>query len=96
MPYDVGLVRFNIRILFFFCCLGIGVYRVMVAGWASNCKYYLLGRLRSVAQTISYEVRLALILLSFIVLLGGFRLELFVKYQNYIWFIFLSLPLRLI
>lgn len=96
LPYDVGLVRFNMRILFFFCCLGIGVYSVIVAGWASNCKYSLLGRLRRVAQTISYEVRLALILLSFIVLLGGFSLELFNKYQNYIWFIFLSLPLRLI
>lgn len=96
VPYNVGLVRFNIRILFFFCCLGIGVYRVIVAGWASNCKYSLLGRLRRVAQTISYEVSLALILLSFIVLLGGFSLELFNKYQDYIWFTFLSLPLRLI
>nr|YP_002808535.1 NADH dehydrogenase subunit 1 [Scylla olivacea]ACO07215.1 NADH dehydrogenase subunit 1 [Scylla olivacea] len=96
MPYDVGLVSFNMSILFFFCCLGMGVYSVMVAGWASNCKYSLLGSLRSVAQTISYEVSLALILLSFIVLLGGFSLELFVKYQNYIWFMFLSLPLSLI
>nr|YP_009468697.1 NADH dehydrogenase subunit 1 [Monomia gladiator]AVA09756.1 NADH dehydrogenase subunit 1 [Monomia gladiator] len=96
MPYDVGLVSFNMSILFFFCCLGMGVYSVMVAGWASNCKYSLLGSLRSVAQTISYEVSLALILLSFIVLLGGFSLELFVKYQNYIWFMFMSLPLGLI
>ena len=96
MPYDVGLISFKIRILFFFCCLGIGVYRVMVAGWASNCKYSLLGRLRRVAQTISYEVRLALILLSYIVLLGGFSLELFVKYQCFIWFMFLSLPLSFI
>lgn len=96
IPYDVGLIRFNIRILFFFCCLGIGVYRVIVAGWASNCKYSLLGSLRRVAQTISYEVRLALILLSYIMLLGGFRLELFAKYQRHVWFIFLSLPLRLI
>lgn len=96
IPYDVGLVRFNISILFFFCCLGIGVYRVIVAGWASNCKYSLLGRLRRVAQTISYEVRLALILLSFIILLGGFSLELFVKYQRHSWFILISLPLRMV
>nr|UEV85633.1 NADH dehydrogenase subunit 1 [Thalamita sima] len=96
MPYDVGLVSFNMSILFFFCCLGMGVYSVMVAGWASNCKYSLLGSLRSVAQTISYEVSLALILLSYIMLLGGFSLELFVKYQNHVWFIFLSLPLSLI
>nr|YP_002808469.1 NADH dehydrogenase subunit 1 [Scylla serrata]ACO07189.1 NADH dehydrogenase subunit 1 [Scylla serrata] len=96
VPYNVGLVSFNMSILFFFCCLGMGVYSVMVAGWASNCKYSLLGSLRSVAQTISYEVSLALILLSFIVLLGGFSLELFNKYQDYIWFTFLSLPLSLI
>nr|YP_011008865.1 NADH dehydrogenase subunit 1 [Charybdis miles]WPV76782.1 NADH dehydrogenase subunit 1 [Charybdis miles] len=96
MPYDVGLVSFNMSILFFFCCLGMGVYSVMVAGWASNCKYSLLGSLRSVAQTISYEVSLALILLSYIMLLGGFSLELFVKYQNYVWFMFMSFPLSLI
>ncbi|NP_872453.1 NADH dehydrogenase subunit 1 (mitochondrion) [Portunus trituberculatus] len=96
MPYDVGLVSFNMSILFFFCCLGMGVYSVMVAGWASNCKYSLLGSLRSVAQTISYEVSLALILLSFIMLLGGFSLELFVKYQCYSWFMFMSLPLSMV
>nr|WMQ53362.1 NADH dehydrogenase subunit 1 [Portunus armatus] len=96
MPYDVGLVSFNMSILFFFCCLGMGVYSVMVAGWASNCKYSLLGSLRSVAQTISYEVSLALILLSFIMLLGGFSLELFVKYQSYSWFMFMSLPLSMV
>lgn len=56
----------------------------------------MLGRLRAVAQTISYEVRLALILLSFIVLVGGFNLQLFLKYQTEVWFLFVSLPLRLI
>nr|YP_009544459.1 NADH dehydrogenase subunit 1 [Lupocycloporus gracilimanus]AYW03844.1 NADH dehydrogenase subunit 1 [Lupocycloporus gracilimanus] len=96
MPYEVGLMSFNMSILFFFCCLGMGVYSVMVAGWASNCKYSLLGSLRSVAQTISYEVSLALILLSFVVLLGGFSLKLFMKYQCYSWFLFLSLPLSFI
>lgn len=97
IPYDIGLVRkFDIRALFFFCCLRFGVYRIIIAGWSSNCKYSLLGRLRAVAQTISYEVRLALILLSYIVLVGGFRLGLFIDYQFNIWFIFLSFPLRLV
>ena len=96
LPYEIGLVRFYIRVLFFLCCLRLGVYSTIVAGWASNCKYSLLGRLRAVAQTISYEVRLALILLSFIVLVGGFNLQLFIKYQVDVWFIFISLPLRLI
>ena len=96
IPYETGLIRFNIRILFFFCCLRLNVYRTMVAGWASNCKYSLLGRLRAVAQTISYEVRLALILLSFIILVGGVSLELFIKFQTEWYFIMISLPLRLI
>nr|AGJ50508.1 NADH dehydrogenase subunit 1 [Austinograea alayseae] len=96
MPYEVGLVSFNMSVLFFFCCLSMGVYSSMVAGWASNCKYSLLGSLRAVAQTISYEVSLALILLSFIVLVGGFSLELFVKYQTSLWFLFISVPLSLI
>jgi NADH-ubiquinone oxidoreductase chain 1 len=47
------------------CCTSLGVYTVTVAGWSSNSNYSLLGGLRSVAQTISYEVSLALILLSF-------------------------------
>lgn len=96
MPYELGLLSFNISILFFFCCLSLGVYPAMVAGWSSNCKYSLLGGLRSVAQVISYEVRLALILLSFIVLVGGLGLDLFVKFQNYFWFILLRFPLGLV
>lgn len=52
--------------------------------------------MRAVAQTISYEVRLALILLSFVILVGGFNLELFNKYQSYFWFIIISLPLSIV
>ena len=96
VPYEIGLLRFNIGILFFFCCLGVGVYRTIVAGWASNCKYSILGRLRAVAQTISYEVRLALILLSLIILVGGVDLNLFCSYQETLWFAVISIPLSLI
>lgn len=96
LPYETGLIRFNLRILFFLCCLSVGVYSTIVAGWSSNCKYSLLGSLRAVAQTISYEVRLALILLSFVILIGGFNLELFNKYQNYFWFVVIRFPLRMV
>ena len=82
MPYRIGIINFNIGVLFFLCCLSLGVYSTIRAGWASNCKYSLLGRLRAVAQTISYEVRLALIFLSFIFIVGGFNLELFNIYQE--------------
>nr|YP_010561865.1 NADH dehydrogenase subunit 1 [Chionoecetes bairdi]YP_010593364.1 NADH dehydrogenase subunit 1 [Chionoecetes opilio x Chionoecetes japonicus]QJS52755.1 NADH dehydrogenase subunit 1 [Chionoecetes opilio]UWV18221.1 NADH dehydrogenase subunit 1 [Chionoecetes opilio x Chionoecetes japonicus]UYX57826.1 NADH dehydrogenase subunit 1 [Chionoecetes bairdi]WAI96444.1 NADH dehydrogenase subunit 1 [Chionoecetes opilio x Chionoecetes japonicus] len=96
MPYEIGMFSFNMSVLFFFCCLSLGVYSTMVAGWSSNCKYSLLGSLRAVAQTISYEVSLALILLSFIMLVGGFSLELFNKYQENWWFMIISIPLSLI
>nr|YP_010029441.1 NADH dehydrogenase subunit 1 [Aparapotamon similium]QOU10856.1 NADH dehydrogenase subunit 1 [Aparapotamon similium] len=96
VPYQVGLLSLNLGMLFFLCCLSFGVYSTMVAGWSSNCKYSLLGSLRAVAQTISYEVSLALILLSFIILVGGFNFELFNKYQEVIWFVVVSFPLALI
>nr|YP_009239933.1 NADH dehydrogenase subunit 1 [Leptodius sanguineus]AMN14567.1 NADH dehydrogenase subunit 1 [Leptodius sanguineus] len=96
MPYETGLISFSMSVLFFFCCLSLGVYSTMVAGWSSNCKYSLLGGLRAVAQTISYEVSLALILLSFIVLVGGVSFELFTKYQSNMWFMVISVPLGLI
>nr|YP_003289026.1 NADH dehydrogenase subunit 1 [Xenograpsus testudinatus]ACF08712.1 NADH dehydrogenase subunit 1 [Xenograpsus testudinatus] len=96
MPYEIGLMSFSFSILFFLCCLSTGVYPTMVAGWSSNCKYSLLGSMRAVAQTISYEVSLALILLSFVLLVGGFNLELFNEYQSYFWFIMIAFPLSLV
>ena len=96
IPYELGLINFNIRTLFFLCCTRLGVYTTIRAGWSSNSKYSLLGRLRAVAQTISYEVRLALILLSFVFLVGGFDLNLFSLYQRDIWFLWLTFPLSLV
>nr|YP_007317377.1 NADH dehydrogenase subunit 1 [Neopetrolisthes maculatus]AGA56154.1 NADH dehydrogenase subunit 1 [Neopetrolisthes maculatus] len=96
MPYEFGLVNFNMSILFFLCCLSLGVYSVMSAGWSSNCKYSMLGGLRAVAQTISYEVSLALILLSFIFLIGSFDLEMFSLYQKGLWLVVLGMPLALV
>ena len=96
LPYEFGFINFNLGILFFLCCLSLGVYSTIAAGWSSNCKYSLLGRLRAVAQTISYEVRLALILLSVIFLIGGFNIGLFGKYQERIWFLWFFLPLSMI
>lgn len=84
MPYDVGLLSFEIGVLFFLCCVGAGVYSTMGAGWSSNSKYALLGCLRAVAQTISYEVRFALILLRMLILVGGFDFRLFAEYQRYL------------
>nr|YP_009349934.1 NADH dehydrogenase subunit 1 [Phryganogryllacris xiai]AQM40108.1 NADH dehydrogenase subunit 1 [Phryganogryllacris xiai] len=94
-PYFTFLISFNFGVLFFLCCTSLGVYTVMIAGWASNSNYALLGGLRAVAQTISYEVSLALILISFIFLVDSCCLNMFMYYQDNIWLIMVSFPLGL-
>nr|WDS46361.1 NADH dehydrogenase subunit 1 [Parnassius apollonius] len=95
IPYYFNMISFNLGILFFLCCTSMGVYTVMVAGWSSNSNYSLLGGLRAVAQTISYEVSLALIMLSSIMLIMDFNMMKFFIYQDLIWFFFLMLPLSM-
>nr|YP_010729948.1 NADH dehydrogenase subunit 1 [Parnassius maharaja]WEF74897.1 NADH dehydrogenase subunit 1 [Parnassius maharaja] len=95
IPYYFNMFSFNLGILFFLSCTSMGVYTVMVAGWSSNSNYSLLGGLRAVAQTISYEVSLALIMLSSIVLIMDFNMMKFSVYQDLIWFFFLMLPLSM-
>nr|YP_009159309.1 NADH dehydrogenase subunit 1 [Parochlus steinenii]AKP94965.1 NADH dehydrogenase subunit 1 [Parochlus steinenii] len=96
IPYLTKLYSFNLGVLFFLCCTSMGVYTVMIAGWSSNSNYALLGGLRAVAQTISYEVSLALVLLSFIFLVGNYNFLSFNLYQGYLWFIVISFPLALV
>nr|WGL39521.1 NADH dehydrogenase subunit 1 [Limbodessus compactus] len=96
MPYKFGLFMFNLGMLFFLCLISMGVYTLLVAGWSSNSSYSMLGGMRAVAQTISYEVSLALIFMSFMVLVDGFNFIMFKKFQEYVWMIFLTLPLAFI
>nr|YP_009699983.1 NADH dehydrogenase subunit 1 [Dermestes tessellatocollis]QEK77719.1 NADH dehydrogenase subunit 1 [Dermestes tessellatocollis]QIA46732.1 NADH dehydrogenase subunit 1 [Dermestes maculatus] len=95
MPFFSYFFSFSFGLLFFLCCSSLGVYTIMISGWASNSNYSLLGGIRSVAQTISYEVSLALILLSFLFLTNSFSLLSFSDFQENIWFLFLCFPLCL-
>nr|WEV93819.1 NADH dehydrogenase subunit 1 [Notarcha quaternalis]WEV93858.1 NADH dehydrogenase subunit 1 [Pseudebulea fentoni] len=95
IPYYFNMISFNLGFLFFLCCTSMGVYTVMVAGWSSNSNYSLLGGLRAVAQTISYEVSLALILMSSIIMIMSFNMLNLMNYQNLIWFFFLMFPLSM-
>nr|YP_009485655.1 NADH dehydrogenase subunit 1 [Velinus nodipes]AVZ00791.1 NADH dehydrogenase subunit 1 [Velinus nodipes] len=92
-PFLVNVYNFSFGALFFLCCTGMGVYGVMLSGWSSNSNYALLGGLRSVAQTISYEVSMALILVCLLIFIFGFNFLDFMLYQYYVWFIFFSFPL---
>nr|AMH85382.1 NADH dehydrogenase subunit 1 [Winthemia rufopicta] len=96
MPMFVKLFSFNLGLLFFLCCTSLGVYTVMIAGWSSNSNFALLGGLRAVAQTISYEVSMALVLLSFIFLIGSYNMLMFYKYQLFIWFLMILFPMSLV
>nr|QHI42795.1 NADH dehydrogenase subunit 1 [Nerophis ophidion] len=91
MPYPV--LDMNLTILFILAISSLAVYSILGSGWSSNSKYALIGALRAVAQTISYEVSLGLILLAFVILTGGFTLHMFSATQEAIWLIMPSWPL---
>nr|QIV24821.1 NADH dehydrogenase subunit 1 [Teispes insularis] len=93
MPMISVNLSFSLSFLYFLSVSSVGVYTIMLAGWSSNSNYALLGSLRSVAQTISYEVSLSLILLSFLFLVGSLDILYMSKYQEFIWFLFLLFPL---
>nr|QXG82697.1 NADH dehydrogenase subunit 1 [Chrysomelidae sp. SOIL MMG Contig15] len=93
MPFFTYLLSFNLSAMFMLSVSSLGVYCVMLAGWSSNSNYSLLGSLRAVAQTISYEVSLFLIFLSFLFMILSYSLSDFLKYQENIWFLFIMTPL---
>nr|BAF02818.1 NADH dehydrogenase subunit 1 [Biwia zezera] len=91
MPYPV--IDLNLGVLFILALSSLAVYSILGSGWASNSKYALIGALRAVAQTISYEVSLGLILLSVIVFSGGYTLQTFSTTQESIWLLAPAWPL---
>nr|YP_010430484.1 NADH dehydrogenase subunit 1 [Nigidius sinicus]USR68908.1 NADH dehydrogenase subunit 1 [Nigidius sinicus] len=96
MPFFCGFFEFSFGILFFLCCSSLGVYTIMMAGWSSNSNYSMMGGLRSVAQTISYEVSLALTLLSFLIVASSLSIIDFKDYQSLIWLVISFFPLCLV
>nr|YP_010403056.1 NADH dehydrogenase subunit 1 [Plutella porrectella]UQV94857.1 NADH dehydrogenase subunit 1 [Plutella porrectella] len=95
IPYYFNFISFNLGFLFFFSCTSLGVYTLMISGWSSNSNYSLLGGLRAVAQTISYEVSLAFIMMSTIIMIMDFNLLKLMDYQKFMWFMILLFPLSL-
>nr|YP_002519846.1 NADH dehydrogenase subunit 1 [Acanthaluteres brownii]BAH10291.1 NADH dehydrogenase subunit 1 [Acanthaluteres brownii] len=91
MPYPV--LDLNLTILFLLALSSLAVYSILGSGWASNSKYALIGALRAVAQTISYEVSLGLILLCMVILTGGFTLQTFNVAQENIWLVVPAWPM---
>nr|AEK53028.1 NADH dehydrogenase subunit 1 [Cestraeus oxyrhyncus] len=93
IPLPHPMADLNLGILFILALSSLAVYSILGSGWASNSKYALIGALRAVAQTISYEVSIGLILLNAIILTGGFTLQTFNVAQESIWLILPAWPL---
>nr|Q8M893.1 RecName: Full=NADH-ubiquinone oxidoreductase chain 1; AltName: Full=NADH dehydrogenase subunit 1 [Emballonura alecto]BAB92033.1 NADH dehydrogenase subunit 1 [Emballonura alecto] len=93
MPYP--LINMNLGVLFILAMSSLAVYSILWSGWASNSKYALIGALRAVAQTISYEVTLAIILLSVLLMSGSFSLPNLSTTQENLWLIIPAWPLAM-
>nr|YP_097037.1 NADH dehydrogenase subunit 1 [Ensatina eschscholtzii]AAU20474.1 NADH dehydrogenase subunit 1 [Ensatina eschscholtzii] len=93
LPLPNMLSNMNLSILFVLALSSLTIYSILGSGWASNSKYALIGALRAVAQMISYEVTLGLILLCLILMTGGFMLLNFITTQEHLWFLVPTWPL---
>ncbi len=88
-------VDINIALLFLFAVSSLGVYGIIISGWASNSRYAFFGALRSAAQMISYEVSIGLILISVLVCTGSLSFVDIVFFQKFIFFVIPFFPLFL-
>jgi NADH-quinone oxidoreductase subunit H len=77
VPFDVGLViaNINVGVLYIFAISSLGVYGIIMAGWASNSKYPFLGALRSAAQMVSYEVSIGFVIITVLLCVGSLNLS---------------------
>ena len=98
IPVDSGVVlsNINVGILYIISISSLGVYGLIMAGWASNSRYAFLGALRSAAQMISYEVSIGLIIINVLITVGSLNLSEIVKAQEDLWFLFIHFPMFLI
>nr|YP_010554671.1 NADH dehydrogenase subunit 1 [Ceratopsyche gautamittra]UYO79304.1 NADH dehydrogenase subunit 1 [Ceratopsyche gautamittra] len=94
-PYLEGLNYLNLSFLMFLSMLGVGVYLIMMNGWSSNSNYALLGSLRAIVQTLSYEVSLIFLFLCMILLIMSFNLMDFIFYQNYMMMFIFMMPIAM-
>ncbi len=90
------LADINVGILYLFAISSLGVYGIIMGGWASNSKYPFLGSIRSAAQMVSYEVSIGIIIINVLLCVGSLNLKDIVLAQNNIWFVFPLFPMFVI
>jgi NADH-quinone oxidoreductase subunit H len=93
---DLILADINIGILYIFAVSSLGVYGIIMGGWASNSKYPFLGAIRSAAQMVSYEVSIGLIIINVLLCVGSLNLTDVVMAQQKIWFVFPLFPMFIV
>ena len=98
IPFDETLVlsNINVGILYLFAISSLGVYGIIMGGWASNSKYPFLGAIRSAAQMVSYEVSIGVIIINVLLCVGSLNLNDIVLAQENIWFVIPLFPMFVI
>ena len=98
IPFAPGLVvsNINVGIMYLFAVSSLGVYGVIMAGWASNSQYPFLGALRSAAQMVSYEVSIGFVIITVLLCVGSLNLTKIVEAQETVWFAIPLLPMFII
>ncbi len=98
IPFDEGMVLadINVGILYLFAISSLGVYGILMAGWASNSMYAFLGALRSAAQMVSYEVAMGFIIITVLMCVGSLNLTDIVMAQKTVWFVIPLFPMAVI
>jgi len=98
IPFDEGMVLadINVGILFLFAISSLGVYGILMAGWASNSRYAFLGALRSAAQMVSYEVSMGFVIITVLLCVGSLNLSDIVMAQQGMWFVIPLFPMAII